>query len=287
MILQLKIVTAILMITLMTECSRQSTFTNHVQSITQFSGSDKSQRLLQSEIEQLFNQAQVEGVFVTFDGQQYQSYGNHLDRADHAYVPASTFKILNALIGLQYQKTTPSEIFKWDGQKRSFKSWEKNFTLGEAMQASVVPVYQELARRIGLDLMQQEVRRHEYGNTLIGNQVDQFWLTGPLKISPTQHVKFVYNLANEKLDFDSLVQRQVKEMLFVENRAKAKLYAKSGWASDVTPQVGWYTGWVDQGDGHIVAFALNLKMQNDADITQRKQLSLDVLDKLDVFHYLR
>ncbi len=30
-----------------------------------------------------------------------------------------------------------------------FKAWDKDFTLGEAMQASTVPVYQELARRIG------------------------------------------------------------------------------------------------------------------------------------------
>lgn len=32
-------------------------------------------------------------------------------------------------------------------------------TLGQAMQASTVPVYQKLARRIGLDLIQKEVQR--------------------------------------------------------------------------------------------------------------------------------
>ncbi len=33
---------------------------------------------------------------------------------------------------------------------------KKDMTLGEAMKLSAVPVYQELARRIGLDLMQKK-----------------------------------------------------------------------------------------------------------------------------------
>ena len=83
-------------------------------------------------------------------------YGNALSRANTEYVPASTFKMLNALIGLENQKTDINEIFKWKGEKRSFTAWEKDMTLGEAMKLSAVPVYQELARRIGLDLMQKK-----------------------------------------------------------------------------------------------------------------------------------
>ncbi len=59
------------------------------------------------------------------------------------------------------------------------------------MQASAVPVYQELARRIGLELMQQEVQRIQFGNQQIGQQVDNFWLVGPLKVTPKQEVEFV------------------------------------------------------------------------------------------------
>ena len=61
--------------------------------------------------------------------------------------------MLNALIGLQHYKVTSSEVFKWDGQKRSFPSWEKDMTFREVMQVSTVPVYQKLAKRIGLNLM--------------------------------------------------------------------------------------------------------------------------------------
>ncbi|WP_089606040.1 class D beta-lactamase [Acinetobacter piscicola] len=241
----------------------------------------------QQEIPFLFNEAHTQAVFVTYDGLQLESYGNDLNRAKTQYIPASTFKMLNALIGLQHHKTTDTEVFKWNGEKRSFSVWEKDMTLAEAMQASAVPVYQELARRIGLNLMQKEVKRVYFGNTQIGSQVDNFWLVGPLKITPEQEAQFAYQLAMKQLAFDPSVQQQVKKMLYIESRGDTKLYAKSGWGMDVEPQVGWYTGWVEQANGKVTAFSLNMQMNKGDDIAQRKQLTLDVLDKLGLFFYLR
>ncbi|EOF7538367.1 penicillin-binding transpeptidase domain-containing protein, partial [Acinetobacter baumannii] len=143
-----------------------------------------------------------------------------------------------------------------------------------------------LARRIGPSLMQSELQRIGYGNLQIGTEVDQFWLKGPLTITPIQEVKFVYDLAQGQLPFKPEVQQQVKEMLYVERRGENRLYAKSGWGMAVDPQVGWYVGFVEKADGQVVAFALNMQMKAGDDIALRKQLSLDVLDKLGVFHYL-
>lgn len=241
----------------------------------------------QQQIPSLFNEAHTQAVFVTYDGSQVRSYGNDLKRAKTQYIPASTFKMLNALIGLQHQKASRTEVFKWKGEKRLFSIWEKDMTLAEAMQASAVPVYQELARRIGLDLMQKEVKRLHFGNAQIGTQVDNFWLVGPLKITPEQEARFAYQLAKKQLAFDPIVQQQVKQMLYIESRGETKLYAKSGWGMDIEPQVGWYTGWVEQPNGKVTAFALNMQMHQDDDPAQRKQLTLDILDKLGLFYYLR
>lgn len=68
-------------------------------------------------IKNLFNEAHTTGVLVIQQGQTQQSYGNDLARASTEYVPASTFKMLNALIGLEHHKATTTEVFKWDGQK--------------------------------------------------------------------------------------------------------------------------------------------------------------------------
>ena len=238
------------------------------------------------EIATLFSAAAKHAVFVTYDGKNFKSYGNDLMRAEQAYIPASTFKMLNALIGLQHHQATMTEIFKWDGEKRAFPAWEKDMTLAQAMQVSAVPVYQQLARRIGSELMQKEVSRVGFGNQNIGQQVDNFWLVGPLKITPIQEAKFVYALATEQLPFNKSIQKQVKEMLLIEQRGDVKLYAKSGWGMDVNPQVGWYSGWVEQPNGKVTAFILNLEMQNGDEVSERKQLTLDVLDKLGLFFYL-
>ena len=234
-------------------------------------------------IAQLFDQAQSAGVLVIQRGQQIQVYGNDLSRADTEYVPASTFKMLNALIGLQHGKATTNEIFKWDGKKRSFAAWEKDMTLGQAMQASAVPVYQELARRIGLELMQQEVQRIRFGNQQIGQHIDNFWLVGPLKITPEQEVEFASALAQEQLAFDPQVQQQVKAMLFLQERKAYRLYVKSGWGMDVEPQVGWLTGWVETPQAEIVAFSLNMQMRNGMDPAIRLEILQQALAELGLY----
>ncbi|USA46746.1 OXA-286 family carbapenem-hydrolyzing class D beta-lactamase [Acinetobacter sp. C26M] len=241
-----------------------------------------TQKSEQQQIASLFQNAQTSGVLVIYDGKKIQKYGNDVHRADQRYIPASTFKILNALIGIQHHKTMPNEVFKWDGQKRAFSSWEKDLTLAEAMQASAVPVYQELARRIGLELMTREVKRVGYGNKNIGTQVDNFWLVGPLKITPVEEVRFAYALAKQKLPFDQSTQQQVKDMLLVDEVHGTKLYAKSGWGMDVSPQVGWWTGWVEQPNGKITAFSLNMQMSQPQHADARKAIVYQALQQLGI-----
>lgn len=233
---------------------------------------NQQQQGAQQQIQQAFNQLQTTGVIVIKDQHGLHSYGNNLSRSQTQYVPASTFKMLNALIGLEHDKATINEVFKWDGQKRSFPAWEKDMTLGQAMQASAVPVYQELARRIGLELMQKEVQRIGYGNQQIGTVVDNFWLVGPLQITPVQEVLFVEKLANKKLAFKPEVQQAVQDMLLIEQKPNYKLYAKSGWGMDIEPQVGWWTGWVEYPDREKVYFSLNMHMKTGIPASVREQL---------------
>lgn len=233
-------------------------------------------------IRNLFNQANVKGVIIIKNGNDLQEYGNAVQRADQQFIPASTFKMLNALIGIEHNKTSPDEVFKWNGEKRSFPAWEKDLTLAQAMAASAVPVYQELARRIGLELMQNEVKRVQFGNGDIGTQVDNFWLTGPLKITPKQEVQFADQLSHLQLPFSKITQQQVVKMLFIEQIGNKALYAKSGWGMDVEPQVGWYTGWVEDAQGKTTAFSLNIEMDPSTPASIRKELLISSLKQLKI-----
>ncbi|QER38330.1 class D beta-lactamase [Acinetobacter suaedae] len=245
----------------------------------QSSGVEHSQ---EAKIASLFQNVQTTGVLITFDGQKFKAYGNDLNRANTAYIPASTFKILNALIGIEHDKTSPNEVFKWDGQKRAFESWEKDLTLAEAMQASAVPVYQALAQRIGLDLMAKEVKSVGFGNMEIGTQVDNFWLIGPLKITPIEEAQFAYSLAKQELPFKQTTQKQVIDMLLVDEIRGTKIYAKSGWGMDITPQVGWWTGWIEDPNGKVIAFSLNMEMNQSAHAAARKEIVYQALTQLNL-----
>jgi hypothetical protein len=63
-----------------------------------------------------------------------------------------------------------------------------------------VPIYQELARPIGLERYRVWLARPDFGNRQIGTVVDTFWLDGPLEISAVEEARFAALLAQQKLD---------------------------------------------------------------------------------------
>jgi len=75
---------------------------------------------------------------------------------DSAYTPASTFKIVNSLIGIQTGKINDENmVIKWDSVKRWNEDWNKDLSMAEAFRVSAVNYYQEVARRIGHDTMKK------------------------------------------------------------------------------------------------------------------------------------
>lgn len=235
-----------------------------------------------SEIKKIFQQQQIRGVLTIYDGNSITNYGNDTKRATTEYVPASTFKIVNALIALKNQKVTVNEIFKWDGQPRYLSSWNKDMNMQEAMKLSAVPIYQEIAKRTGLAIMKKELYRLHYGNSKIGNDVTKFWLDGPLKISPAEQAKFIYKLATKQLPIDKTIQNEVASMLLIKQTANIKIYAKSGLANINGKRTCWYVGWVENADGKIKTFALNIAISDDKTVSKRELLTLQCLAKLKI-----
>ena len=68
-------------------------------------------------LEKYFTENKVEGCFALLDNGTGQFTVYNLSRyRDSAYLPASTFKIVSSLIGLQTGKiSNDSMIIKWDG----------------------------------------------------------------------------------------------------------------------------------------------------------------------------
>ncbi|MBF0293897.1 MAG: class D beta-lactamase [Magnetococcales bacterium] len=194
----------------------------------------------------------------------------------HRFLPASTFKVVNALIALETGAVREEEIFPWNGSPMPFKAWEKELTLREAMAVSSVPVFQEIARRIGQQRMAEWVTRIGYGNGDTGQVVDRFWLDGPLAISPVEQARFMARLATGTLPFSSHTLAGLRRLIPQEQVGEARLYGKTGWASSVTPGIGWYAGWMES-HGKMTAVAVRIPMNALDAAPLRKTLALEAL----------
>ena len=154
-------------------------------------------------------------------------------------------------------------------------------SLREAIAVSNIAIYQELARRIGLEHMRDSISGMNYGNGEIGNAVDDFWLVGPLKISAIEQTLFLAQLAQEALPFPKDLQKTVSEIVRLEQQSSHTLYGKTGWANFPDSGIGWWVGWAQKG-GHVYAFALNIDIQQAADASKRVELGKASLKALGV-----
>jgi beta-lactamase class D len=235
------------------------------------------------QLENLFSEAGVNGTFVLYDVSAGRMTVHNLPRAEQRMIPASTFKIANSLIGLATGAVASvEEVLPYGGKAQPYESWEQNMGLRDAIKISNVPVYQELARRIGLERMRENLESIPYGNHETGNEADTFWLKGPLQISAVEQAKFLARLATGELPFAAEVQQSVREIVLLEQGHDWKLYGKTGWTTTPDPDIGWWVGWVVTHDD-VYSFALNIDMQDKSDIGKRIELGKACLKALGIF----
>jgi beta-lactamase class D len=241
-------------------------------------------RDIRPDLAKLFTDAGTVGTFVGYKVDDYLLISSDSDRSGEAKLPASTYKIPNSLIALETGVVgdPDKDVFKWDGVTRSIEAWNKDHTLRSAIAASAVPVYQEIARRIGPERMQKYVDLLDYGNHNIGGGIDQFWLTGDMRIDPVQQIDFVDRLRRGVLPVSKRSQDLVRDILPVTKVGDAVIRAKSGLlgAEIGKPSLGWLVGWVEKGSANTV-FALNLDVRAPRHIADRMSLSQTCLAAID------
>lgn len=231
----------------------------------------------------VFGAQKIAGTFAMFEPAGNRLTLVNAERAKRRYVPASTFKIANSLIALETGAVRDeNEIIPYGGKKQPFPAWEKDMPMREAIAASAVPIYQELARRIGLDNYRNWLARLDFGNQATGDALETFWLDGPLEISAVEQAQFVARLARQELPASSRAQGIVRDILRLEQKDGRTLYGKTGWRFSGTPQLGWWTGWIEQ-DRTVTGFSLNIDMSSAADAARRVALGRTLLDRLQVY----
>jgi beta-lactamase class D len=172
------------------------------------------------------------------------------EQCDLPLSPCSTFKIPNALIGLQTGAVTgPGHHKTWDGTLHSRKINNRDHTLATAIEHSVVWYFQSLARDVGEHAMVDWLQRLDYGNRDISGGIDRFWLGSSLEISARRQLDLVRSLWRSSLPFDQEHQRQVREMLAQDSDLPGLLHGKTGSClgnpAVKQPDHGWFMGWVE------------------------------------------
>jgi len=235
---------------------------------------------IRDELAKHFTDDGTVGTFVGYKTDDYLVIASDTERSGEAKLPASTYKIPNSLIALEtgVVEDPDKDVFKWDGVKRSIEAWNRDHTMRSAIAASAVPVYQEIARRIGPERMQKYVDLLEYGNRNIGGGIDQFWLTGDLRIDPVQQVDFVDRLRRGVLPISKRSQDLVRDILPVTKVGDATIRAKSGLlgAELGKPSLGWMVGWAEKA-GTQTVFALNMDVREPRHIADRMKLTQQCL----------
>lgn len=211
-----------------------------------------------------FDEQKSDGCFALFNNGNGQFTIYNLARyRDSAFLPASTFKIINSLIGLQTGIiTNDSMVIKWDGKVRDIPEWNQDLSMYRAFRVSAVPYYQEVARRIGKDTMQHWLDSLAYGTKKIKTAIDTFWLDNSLKITPDEELGIVKRLYFNQLPFFNNNQLAVKNAMLFEDKPTHSLYYKTGlgYKEDGKP-LAWVVGFIEE-NRHPYFFVLNMETKD-------------------------
>lgn len=211
------------------------------------------------EFTDILDSLDVKGSILIFDFQKNIYYSNDFNRTNQGFIPASTFKIPNSIIGLELEiLKDENSVFKWNGEKRNRPEWEKDLTLKEAFQVSCVPCYQELAGKIGIKRMKKYLKKLGYKNMFFDETtLNNFWLTGQSNISQTEQIDFLRKFYFSELPITEKTQRIVKNIMEFENTPEYILSGKTGWGVIEDINIGWYVGYLEKND-RVYFFALNI-----------------------------
>ena len=232
-----------------------------------------------------FKQHQLEGTFAMFDNGTGEFTVYNMDRyRDSAYLPASTFKIVNSLIGIETGRVKDSAtVIPWDGITRSIPEWNRDLKMQEAFTYSAVPWFQQLARQIGRDTMQHWIDTLGYGRLkakpVIKDNLDTFWLDNSVKVTADEQLGLVKKLYFGQLPFQPRSQRMVKNMMLREDNSNYKLSYKTGWGhTDKSHALGWIIGWIEE-NRHPYFFVLQVESpDNNYDMSEvRLKMLKDIL----------
>ena len=217
-----------------------------------------------------------EVAFVTLTPHGIPKVHEGAGRERRRLAPCSTFKIPNAVIGLETGVIpSPDHVLKYDDKRHRTQAfwpeaWAKDQDLRNAFRVSAIWYFRELADRAGRGTMQSFLDRFAYGNRDTTGWTDPFWLGSSLRISPVEQVEFMDRLFRNEFGLTPRHVAAVESFMLQESKDGRELYYKTGACTDrdAGPEV-WLVGFVQNGKQRTY-FAINAGAKSMDEIFSRR-----------------
>lgn len=224
-----------------------------------------------------------EGSFVLYDlkGDTWSIYD--MEHATLRTAPNSTYKIYDALFGLEEGIITPEASLAWNGTDYPFEAWNADQNLYSAMESSVNWYFQEIDRQIGVSALRNYVKKIGYGNENINSDLSSYWMQSTLKISPVEQVELLKDLYNNDFGFTLENVNTIKDSICLFSSDDRSFYGKTGTGRiDGQDVNGWFVGFVCT-NGNTYFFATNIQGNANATGNSASEITKSILSELNIW----
>ena len=225
-----------------------------------------------------------EGSFVLYDlGNDAWSI-HDIEHATLRVAPDSTYKIYDALFGLEEGVITPEDSFiAWNGENYPFETWNADQTLQSAMASSVNWYFQSVDEQLGTASVYDYIKKIGYGNKNMSGDFSTYWMESSLKISPIEQVELLTKLQNNSFGFAPENINAVKDAICLSSSDAGTFYGKTGTGRvDGQDVNGWFIGYIETAD-NTYFFATNIGADSDATGGNATEITMSILSDMNIW----
>ena len=225
-----------------------------------------------------------EGSFVLYDLRNDVWSIHDIKHATLRVAPDSTYKIYDALFGLEEGVITPQDSFiAWNGENYPFEAWNADQTLQSAMASSVNWYFQSVDEQLGTTSVYDYIKEIGYGNKNMSGDFSTYWMESSLKISPIEQVELLTQLQNNNFGFAPENINAVKDSICLSSSDAGTFYGKTGTGRvDGQDVNGWFVGFVETAD-NTYFFATNIGADSDATGGNATEITMSILSDMNIW----
>ena len=227
---------------------------------------------------------EYEGSFVLYDLENDAWSIHDMEHATLRVAPNSTYKIYDALFGLEEEIITPENSFiAWNGETYPFEAWNADQTLQSAMNSSVNWYFQTVDEQLGSSSVYNYIQEIGYGNENMNGDFSTYWMESSLKISPIEQVELLTRLQNNSLGFAPENINAVKDAICLSSSDAGTFYGKTGTGRvDGQDVNGWFIGYIETVD-NTYFFATNIGADSDATGGNATEITMSILSDMNIW----